>query len=162
MAASCQGGLSSGWSLIRVVFCQSALSSVWYFISVAFHQGALSHQSGTSSVCSLSSGCSLINVVFHHGRISPGCSLSSKWYFTRVLSLIWVLSHQGGISLGCSLIRDISVYWHTYTLSMPRLLHRATMRCSQFVASVRCLTCCWTVYRWYYHNSWWSRYLPSR
>ena len=101
-----QGGLSQGWSLIRVVYHQGGPSSVWS----SWHQGGPSsgwsvtrevpHQGG------LSPGWSFISVVTCQGGISSGWSisrvvsqggLSSGWSFIRVAS------PQGGLSLGCSL-----------------------------------------------------------
>ena len=79
----CQGGLSSGWSLIREVFHQGGLSSGWSFIREVFHQGGLS------------SGWSLIREVFHQG------SLSSGWSFIRMVF------HQGSLSSGRSFIREV-------------------------------------------------------
>ena len=104
-----EGGLSSGWSLLRVVFTRlvfrlGGLSSGWYFIRAVIHQGGLS------------SGWSFIRVVFHQGGPSSRWPLSSffkkflsgwsGWSFTRkvfrrdVLSSGWslmkvVLSQSG-------------------------------------------------------------------
>ena len=50
-----QGGLSPGWSVIRMVFHQVGLSSGWSLISMVSHQGGLS------------SGWSLTMVVFKQG-----------------------------------------------------------------------------------------------
>ena len=79
-----QGGLSSLWSLIRVVPHPGGFSSGWSLIIVASHWGGPS------------SGWSLIRVVSHH------CGLSLLW------PLIRVVPHQGGFSSGWSLIRVVS------------------------------------------------------
>ena len=73
-----QGGLSSGWSLIRVVSHQDDLSSGWSLTWMVFHQGGLS------------AGWSFIWVVFHQGGLSLG------W------SVIWVVSQLDGLSYGWS------------------------------------------------------------
>ena len=87
-----QGGLSSvelssGWSLIRVVFHQLGFHLAFW---------AVSYQDGLSSVWSV------IRVVCHQG------GLSSAW------SVIRVVCHQGGLSSGWSLskceIRGSTVY----------------------------------------------------
>ena len=62
------GGLSSGWSLISVVFHQCNLSSGWSFIrwsliDVVLHQGGLSL------------GCSLTKMISHQGSLSTRVSL---------------------------------------------------------------------------------------
>ena len=69
-----QDGLSSRWSLARMIFHRGDLSSGWYF----------SRQDG------LSSGVSLIRIVSYKGCFSSG------WSF------IGVVSHQDGLSLGWS------------------------------------------------------------
>ena len=68
-----QGGLSSGWSLIRVV----------------------SHQSGLSSVSFLMSGWSLIRVISHFRVVSHLRVISHHGGLTSERSLIRVL---GGLS----------------------------------------------------------------
>ena len=93
MVVSCQGGLPSGrspiridspgWSSIRVVFLREIshqgglspgwLSSEWSPIRVVSHQGGLP------------SGWSFIRVIFHEGGLLSG------W------SVIRVVSHQGGL-----------------------------------------------------------------
>ena len=90
MVVSHQGGLSSGWSLIRVVSQQGALSS------------GCSQQGGLSSVWYLLgwslSGWSftrLVRVVFHQGGLSSGWSLGR------------VVSRQGGLPSGWSLNRVV-------------------------------------------------------
>ena len=55
-----QGGLSSGWSLLKVVSPQGGLSSRWSLLKVVSPQG------------SLSSGWSLLRVVSYQGDLSPG------------------------------------------------------------------------------------------
>ena len=64
-----EGGLSSGWSFMRVVSHQGGLSLGWSLIRVVFHQGGLS--SGwcfiwvVSCQRGLSSGWSLSREIFH-------------------------------------------------------------------------------------------------
>ena len=55
------GGLSAGWSFIRVVPHQGGPSSGWSFFRVVFHQGGLS------------SGWSLIGVFFHQRFYYTSC-----------------------------------------------------------------------------------------
>ena len=123
-----RGGLSSGWSLIRVVSHQGGLSSGWSLNKVVSHQGGLSRRCSLIRVVShqvvsqqsgLSTRWSLIRVVSQEGGLSSGCSqqggLSSVWYllgwslsgwsFTR---LVRVVFHQGGLSSGWSLGRVVS------------------------------------------------------
>ena len=82
--------VSSGWSLVWVVFHQNCLSSGWSLVRV------VSHQFG------LSSGWSLISLVFHKD------GLSSVWSFIRMVS------YQFGRSSGWSLI---SLVFHQDGLS---------------------------------------------
>ena len=69
-----QGGLSLGWSVIRVVCHHGGISSGWSFIRVVFQQGGLIrvvfHRGG------ILSGWSVIRVVFHQGFHST-CENSS-------------------------------------------------------------------------------------
>ena len=71
---SLRGDLSSGWSLVRVVFHQGGRSWEWSLIRVVFYQGGLSWK------------WSLIRVVFYQGSLS--------WE----RSLIRVVFHQDGLS----------------------------------------------------------------
>lgn len=75
-----QGGLSSGWSFIRVV------SSGWHFIRVVLNQGSLS-----SERSGFNQGC-----LYSKGR--------SSWK-----SFMRMDFHQDGLSSGRSLIREIFI-----------------------------------------------------
>ena len=57
-----QGGLSLGWSLIRMVFHKDGLSSGWSFIGVVCNQ-------------SLSLGWATIRMVFHKSGLLSGWSV---------------------------------------------------------------------------------------
>ena len=103
---SAKGGLSSGWSLIRVIFPQGGLSSVWSFISIICHQGHFS------------SGWSLVSIISRLFRVASGQNhLSSGSFFLRVVflqcglssasSLIKVIFPQDGLWSASSLIRVI-------------------------------------------------------
>ena len=83
-----EGGLSSGWSLLRVVFTRlifrlGGLSLGWYFIRTVLHQGGLS------------SGWSFLKAVFRHGG-----PLSRR-------SFIMVVLYQGGLSSWWSFIKEV-------------------------------------------------------
>ena len=97
-----QGGLLSGWSIIRVVCHQGGLPLGWSVVRVVHHQG------------SLSSRWSIVMVVSCHGGLSSGLStvwvvcylggLSSQWSFIR---LVWVVCYHGGLSSQWPFIRVV-------------------------------------------------------
>ena len=90
-----QGGLSSGWSIIRVVSHHGGLSSGWSLIWVVSHLGSfhqvVAHQCGLQD--GLSSGWSVVWVVFHEDGLSSG------WIFIR-WSVIRVRFSSDGLSSG--------------------------------------------------------------
>ena len=95
---SCQGGLLSGWFLVRVVSYQGGFSSWWSLIRMVSCQGGLL------------SGWFLVSMVSYHG------GLSSEQFLVMVLlsgwSLIRVVSSQCGLSSGLSRIRgDLFSGW---------------------------------------------------
>ena len=162
-----RGGLSSGWSLIRIVFLlsQGVVSHHRSFTRVVSHQivpssGAVFRQGGLSSGCffqgDLSQGWSFIRVLSHH-MVSHQGGLTSDRSFILVVFFIrgglspGVVSHQGwssirsglssgvvGLSSGWSIIRfGLSSGWYFITGGLSSALVY-DQGCSVIKGSQRC------------------------
>ena len=112
-------GLSSGWSLFRVVSCQDSLSSWWSLIS---------HQDGFASCRSLirsvspEAGLSFIRVVSGHAGlkdVSRQAGLSTSW------SLVRPVSRHTGLWSGRPLVRYVS---RQAGLSIVRVVFGSSVR----------------------------------
>ena len=98
IVVSCQGGMSSLWSIVRVVCSQCGLLSGWPVIIMVLCQGGLS------------SLWSIVRVACHHGGLFSGWPVimvvccqggpSSGW------SVVRVAHHHGGLLSGWSVIRS--------------------------------------------------------
>ena len=112
-----QGGLSTGWSFIRLVFHQGSLSIGWSFIRLVFQQGGL--LSGWSFIwvviyqAGFSTGWSFIRLVFQQGGL---LLVLTGW------SLIRVVFHQDCQSSGVSLYQLQQTHTHQQQFWLQALL----------------------------------------